>query len=72
MINIIDKIKTHKVEVSVSGPFLNLFLTHLYRLHINISNIKYIDENRITFITNKENIKKIKKNFKDYKIMMIY
>ncbi len=71
MINIIDKIKTHKVEVSVSGPFLNLFLTHLYRLHINISNIKYIDENRITFITNKENIKKIKKNFKDYKIKII-
>ena len=68
MINIIDKIKTHNVEVSVSGPFLNLFLTRLYRMHISVSNIKYIDESNLTFVTPKENVKKIIKNFKDYKI----
>ena len=68
MLNIINHIKTHKVEVEVTGPFLNHFLINLYRLHININNVKYLKEDKISFITDYDNIEKISANFKDYKI----
>ncbi len=68
MLNIYDKVKTHQVEVSVKGPFLNLFLSRLYKMHINISNIKYLSDQEISFITKKDNVTKLIKNFKDYKI----
>ena len=68
MLNIYDKVKTHQVEVSVEGPFLNLFLSRLYKMHINISNIKYLNDKEISFITKKDNVTKLIKNFKDYKI----
>ncbi len=71
MINIIDHVKTHRVEVEVTGPFLNHFLIHLYRLHINVSNIKYINEEKISFTTNIDNVEKIESNFKDYQIKII-
>ncbi len=71
MINIIDHVKTHRVEVEVTGPFLKHFLIHLYRLHINISNIKYINEETISFTTNIDNVEKIETNFKDYQIKII-
>ena len=64
MINILNNIKTHKVEVQVNGPFLNTFLIHIYKLKINISNIKYINENTLIFTTDQKNVKKIQKEFK--------
>ena len=68
MINILNNIKTHKVEVQVNGPFLNTFLIHIYKLKINISNIKYINENTLIFTTDQKNVKKIQKEFKSYKV----
>ena len=68
MKSIYKDVKTHQVEVQVSSPFLNLFLNRLYKKHLNISNIKYIDKENISFITNIENVEVIKKSFPECKV----
>lgn len=67
MNNIIKDIKIHKVKVTAQGPFMNMLISNLYRHHINVSHIEYLDESAISFITKKENLKILKKDFKDYK-----
>lgn len=59
-------IREHKVKVIAKGPYINLLLKGFFYYHINISNIKHIDENTLSFITKKDNLKIIRKEFKDY------
>ena len=68
MNNILKNTKTHRVEVIVTGPFINLFLKKIYRLNIDISNIKYLDDDKISFVTSKENFETIKNKVKDYQV----
>ncbi len=71
MLNTINKIKTHQVEVAVTGPFLNHFILNLYRQHIAISNLKYQNAETITFTTDYENVLIIQDTFTDYQIKII-
>ncbi len=66
----LKKLKEHKVQIIVKGPFLNLFITNVYRFHINISHIEYIDKETLSCIISKNNLKVLKREFKDYKIII--
>lgn len=68
MNNIIKKIKDHQVEIMVKGPFINLFITNLYRMPLKVSNVTYIDKKTLTLIVDMEDVKTLQKKFKDYKI----
>lgn len=67
----IINLNIHKVKIVVKGPFINLFLKRINRMHINAKEIRYIDKNTITLITNKDSYKILKKEFKDFDIKKI-